>query len=260
MNKRMIAIISAALLFMINPVAVLAAEVNSTVISEEANNADEVENSFETGSDGASDKKESISENQSTGTDSEEDMVEPETRDPSVDNDKEEASSYQEDDKEDASSDQEENEGNTDPERDENSDSGKNDQSGKETNPTDSSGEVEPDLPMEVQAVTYGAYTGIDYTSLTSNPLRIAALNKARDMVTVQWYCPQTFRTWYAFSSGGGYNSVTATDGSSAQNFVAGKTYQGIPYTMVTSSQGGSNIKDDNDWAAVLNGGVFATT
>ena len=117
-----------------------------------------------------------------------------------------------------------------------------------------------PDEDIIGASVWYGSYNGINYKNLTNNTKRIAALDKARDMVTVQWSCPQTFRTWYAFSSGGGYNSVTATDGSTSQYFVAGKTYQGIPYTMVTSSGGGSNIKDDRAWASSLDTGSLSIT
>ena len=49
-------------------------------------------------------------------------------------------------------------------------------------------------------------------------------------MATVLWTALCSFPTWK--SSGGAYNSVTATDGTTSQKFLAGKTYQGIPYSM----------------------------
>ncbi len=79
-------------------------------------------------------------------------------------------------------------------------------------------------------AVTYAAYTGVDYKSLTNNSRRLAALQKAQKMVTIRWTAPCNFVTWQ--SASGGYNPATAVDGSSDYKFVKGETYTGIPYSM----------------------------
>jgi len=77
----------------------------------------------------------------------------------------------------------------------------------------------------------YAAYTGVNYRDLTNDSRRIAACDKAVQMATVLWKNTCDFPTWK--SSKGSYNTVTATDNTSATKFVKGKTYQGIPYSMV---------------------------
>lgn len=76
----------------------------------------------------------------------------------------------------------------------------------------------------------YATYTGVNYRNQTSDSRRIAACDKAVKMATVLWKSDCDFPTWK--SSKGGYNTVTATDGTSSTKFLKGKTYQGIPYSM----------------------------
>lgn len=101
------------------------------------------------------------------------------------------------------------------------------------------------------QALTYANYSGIDYTQLTNNSKRITALNKAKQMVTVQWTAPCDFVTWA--SSEGVLNTTTAVDGTSATKFVKGKTYTGVPYSM---NSAGSRTLDDSAWLKMLNKGI----
>lgn len=94
----------------------------------------------------------------------------------------------------------------------------------------------------------YAAYNGVNYRNLTSDSRRIAACDKAVQMSTVLWTAPCSFPTWK--SSGGSYNTVTATDGSSGTTFQAGKTYQGIPYSMA------GRTYDDIKWVQLLSNGI----
>ncbi len=94
----------------------------------------------------------------------------------------------------------------------------------------------------------YAKYSGVDYTKLTSNKYRLAALNKAKQMVIVQWKATCDFVTWA--SSKGSYNSVAATDGTTKTKFVKGKTYTGVPYSMTNRTY------DDTKWIALLNKGI----
>ena len=95
-------------------------------------------------------------------------------------------------------------------------------------------------LPSE----QYATYTGIDYTKLTSDKNRIAALDKAKAMATVRWTAPCDFVTWC--SSKGSYNKVIATDGKESTTYVKGKTYVGIPYSMNNHSY------DEQKWLKIL--------
>ena len=79
-------------------------------------------------------------------------------------------------------------------------------------------------------SVTYAPYTGVNYRNLTSNSRRIAALQKAQNMVQIQWTAPCDFVTWQ--SSKGGYNPAVSVDRTAAYRFVKGKVYTGIPYSM----------------------------
>ncbi|MDY3281214.1 RICIN domain-containing protein [Dysosmobacter sp.] len=94
----------------------------------------------------------------------------------------------------------------------------------------------------------YAAYTGVNYRSLTSDSRRIAACDKAVQMATVQWTAPCDFPTWK--SSGGVYNTTTATDGTASRKFLAGKTYTGIPYSMA------GRTYDDMRWLQQLRSGI----
>lgn len=97
----------------------------------------------------------------------------------------------------------------------------------------------------------YAAYNGVNYRNLTSDSRRIAACDKAVQMATVQWTAPCDFPTWK--SSSGTYNSITATDGTTSQKFLAGKTYQGIPYSMA------GRTYDDVKWQQLVHSGLTTT-
>jgi len=101
-------------------------------------------------------------------------------------------------------------------------------------------------------AVEYAPYTGVDYTKAGLPADRLAALNKARQMVTVKWTATHTFPAWC--SSGGSYNYVTATDGTTSTSFLAGKTYTGIPYSMKDHSY------DDVNWYNLVANGQATTS
>ena len=77
---------------------------------------------------------------------------------------------------------------------------------------------------------------------------RQAALAKAKQMVEVTWTAPCDFPTW--LSSKGVSNTVVATDGTKSSYFIKGKTYQGIPYSMVNHSY------DDVKWVNLLQKGI----
>ena len=99
----------------------------------------------------------------------------------------------------------------------------------------------------------YASYTGVNYRAQTSDSRRIAACDKAVSMATVLWTAPCTFPTWK--SSGGVYNTVTATDGSRSTQFVAGKTYQGVPYSMA------GRTYDNESWLRLIrSGGMTASS
>ena len=98
----------------------------------------------------------------------------------------------------------------------------------------------------------YAGYGGVNYRALTSDSRRIAACDKAVQMATILWTSPCTFPAWK--SSGGAYNTVTATDGSSATKFIAGKTYQGIPYSMA------GRTYDDVKWASLVKSGMTTSS
>ena len=98
----------------------------------------------------------------------------------------------------------------------------------------------------------YASYTGVNYRALTSNSRRIAACDKAVQMATILWTSPCNFPTWK--SSGGAYNTVTATDGTSSTSFRSGKTYQGIPYSMA------GRTYDDTRWAQLVRSGLTTSS
>ena len=107
-------------------------------------------------------------------------------------------------------------------------------------------------------AVYHAAYTGVDYTKLTSNPKRIAALNKAKQMATIVWTAPCDFPTWV--SSEGVYNATVDINGNvSSTCFQQGHTYQGIPYSMSLIDSGAGRRYEDNAWTSLLNSGSMTT-
>lgn len=97
----------------------------------------------------------------------------------------------------------------------------------------------------------YASYKGVDYTKLTTNKKRITALNKAKQMVTIQWTAPCDFVTWA--SSQGVLNTTTSIDGYTDTKFKKGKTYTGVPYSMNAK---GSRTLDDIAWINLLNDGI----
>jgi cell wall-associated NlpC family hydrolase len=103
-----------------------------------------------------------------------------------------------------------------------------------------------------VTNVSYSPYTGVDYTNKGLSAARVAALDKAKQMVTIKWTAPCDFPTWS--SSSGSYNRVKATDGTSNTKFVKGKTYIGIPYSMI------SHVYDNNNWASLLAQGITTSS
>ena len=109
-------------------------------------------------------------------------------------------------------------------------------------------GDDEFGLWMDGAGVTYAKYPGVDFSNVGLPSDRVQALTKAMQMVTIQWTAIETFPAWK--SSGGVYNSVKATDGTSSTSFVKGKTYTGIPYSM-----GKDNSYDNTKWAAYVEAG-----
>ena len=93
----------------------------------------------------------------------------------------------------------------------------------------------------------YDQYSGENYKGQTSSSRRIAALNKAKKMTTIKWKCPMTFPTWYNIE--GYYSTVKAKDGTVSTQFLKGKTYVGIPYSMKNHSY------DNEAWANVIKKG-----
>ena len=67
--------------------------------------------------------------------------------------------------------------------------------------------------------------------SITNNNYRHNALQAAREMVEVRWTAPCDFVTWC--SSKGAYNRVVDVNGTSDTMFRRGRTYTGIPYSML---------------------------
>ena len=107
-------------------------------------------------------------------------------------------------------------------------------------------------VPIQAKAATYATYTGVDFQNASISAQRKAALTKAMQMVTVKWTCPADFPTWR--SSGGILNTVVATDGTSSNKFIKGKTYTGIPYSMA------DHTYDDIAWANAISSGKITTS
>lgn len=97
-------------------------------------------------------------------------------------------------------------------------------------------------------SISYAPYNGVNYTNQGLSAARVAALDKAKRMVTIQWTAPCDFPTWA--SKSGGYNRAVATDGISNTKFVKGKTYIGIPYSMT------DHTYNDVAWANLLKKGI----
>ena len=97
-------------------------------------------------------------------------------------------------------------------------------------------------MPLYVKAgsVSYAPYNGVDFYNAGLSPQRVAALDKAKKMVCIKWTAIENFPTWK--SSSGAYNYAVASDGTSSNSFVKGKTYTGIPYSMT------DHTFDDNKW------------
>ncbi len=93
----------------------------------------------------------------------------------------------------------------------------------------------------------YAGYNGVNYQHQTGDSRRISALNKAKKMSTIKWRCALTFPAWY--NSEGYYSTVTATDGTVSTKFLKGKTYIGIPFSMVNHSY------DNHDWERFVKNG-----
>lgn len=96
--------------------------------------------------------------------------------------------------------------------------------------------------------VSYAPYKGIRYTGQGLSKARVAALNKAKKMVTIRWKAPCSFPTWA--NGSGEFSVVTAEDGTQSKKFIQGKTYTGIPYSMTNHSY------DHTAWAALLKKGI----
>ncbi len=109
-----------------------------------------------------------------------------------------------------------------------------------------------PPLSIEVDAATYSSYSGVNFSNASISSQRKAALTKAMQMVTIQWVCPADFPTWR--SKGGVLNTVTATDGTSSQKFIKGKTYTGIPYSMK------DHTYSDISWDSAIRNGKITTS
>lgn len=99
--------------------------------------------------------------------------------------------------------------------------------------------------------ITYAPYTGVNYSNQRISSQRIKALNAAKEMVTIKWTCPATFVTWC--SSTGGYNTVKDIYGKSDTRFIKGRTYTGIPYSMLDHSY------DVTKWKNALSSGKVTT-
>ena len=100
-------------------------------------------------------------------------------------------------------------------------------------------GSVKSSANTGVQA-GYAPYSGVDYNNIGLNNQRVMALNKAKNMVTIQWTAPVTFPTWCG--KNGSYNYAKATDETKSTKFIKGKTYTGVPYSLANHSW------DDNTW------------
>lgn len=110
---------------------------------------------------------------------------------------------------------------------------------------------VLPNSPSNSNISQYAAYNGVNYANAGISMARMKALDKAKAMVTVVWRAPATFPAWQAAS--GQYNSVTATDGTSSNSYIKGKTYTGIPYSMNDHSY------DDKRWISFVANGLTAS-
>ena len=108
--------------------------------------------------------------------------------------------------------------------------------------------EPEQEKETVVNNITYAPYNGVDYTKLTTNKTRLAALNKAKQMVTVKWTAPCDFVTWAG--SDGGYNKTKDINGRVTYKFEKKHTYIGVPYCM------NNRTYDDKKWINLLNNGV----
>lgn len=99
----------------------------------------------------------------------------------------------------------------------------------------------------------YANYTGVNYKQQTSDSRRIKALNKAKQMCTIKWKCGLTFPAW--FNSEGYYSTVKATDGTVSAEFLKGKIYVGIPFSMVNHSYDntawGNFVKKGFSWSQI---------
>jgi hypothetical protein len=93
----------------------------------------------------------------------------------------------------------------------------------------------------------YDHYSGVNFKGQTGSSRRIAALNKAKKMATIKWKCPMSFPTWY--NSEGYYSTVKAKDGTVSYQFLKGKIYVGIPYSMKNHSY------DNEAWMNVIKKG-----
>lgn len=94
-------------------------------------------------------------------------------------------------------------------------------------------------------SVSYAAYNGVNYAKQTTNTKRIAALDKAKRMVTIKWTAPCDFVSWK--SKGGTYNTVYDTSGKGAKKFVKNHTYTGVPYSMAGRDWDENGLKNALD-------------